>query len=118
MNHWSQVASPSILPLAPAVNPVDVAKTWKPPLAGGWVTSQGIVARELPLNRLTVVPAPRACYTAQQNDDETDEEQQTETKTVFVIVSGGQWDCPSLQRLEQSLPIQSRLRQHLELIES
>jgi nuclease-like protein len=43
MNHWSQVGSPSMLPLAPAENPLGVAPTVHPALAGGCVTSHGVV---------------------------------------------------------------------------
>lgn len=60
MNQWSQATSPSMLPFAPAVNPLGAAPTANPPLAGATVTLHGIVATELPLNRVIVVPTPRA----------------------------------------------------------
>ena len=47
-----------MLPFAPAVNPVVVAATVNPPLAGAIVTLQGVVAMELPGNGTTVVLSP------------------------------------------------------------
>ena len=46
MNQWSQATSPSMLPFAPAVNPLGAAPTANPPLAGATVTLHGIVATE------------------------------------------------------------------------
>lgn len=63
MNQWSQAVSPSMLPFAPAVKPVEDASTLKPPLVGATVTLQGVAALELPLNRVTVVPLPFARFT-------------------------------------------------------
>ena len=54
-----------MLPFAPAVNPVEVAATVNPPLAGAIVTLHGVVAVELSENRddrravaVDVHPAP------------------------------------------------------------
>jgi len=47
-----------MLPLAPAVNPIDDAKTLKPALVGATATLQGVAAVELPGNRDAVVPSP------------------------------------------------------------
>ena len=52
-----------MLPLAPAVKPADDASTLNPPLVGAVVTLQGVVAIELPLNGVTVVPLPFATFT-------------------------------------------------------
>ena len=60
MNHWSHVESPSMFPLAPAVNPVDVAATAKPLAVGATVTLHGAVAVELPVNGATVELFPIA----------------------------------------------------------
>ena len=47
-----------MLPFAPAVNPVEVAATVNPPLAGAIVTLHGVVAVELSENATTVVLSP------------------------------------------------------------
>ena len=76
-----------MLPFAPAVKPVDDANTWKPPLVGAAVTLQGVVATELPLKRVTVVPSPFAKLTPSWYQNEYRGEPDG-GKPIWLIVEG------------------------------